>query len=230
MSIPPSQTLYVNNLNEKVKKEELKKSLYALFSQYGPILDIVATKTAKMRGQAFIVFGEVGAAGTALNAMQSFDFYEKPMRIAYSKTKSDAIARLDGTYVPREKRKKEQENKRKAEEAMGITAEDSAPPAKKPKVEKEGGEGAAPKIPEVQRAPPHKVLFVQNLPEESNEMMVSMLFRQFPGFLDVRMAPGKTGIAFVEFEDENQSGLAMRNLQNFEVTNNRHMVISFAKK
>lgn len=35
---------------------ELKKSLYAIFSQFGPILDIVAMKTLKMRGQAFVVF------------------------------------------------------------------------------------------------------------------------------------------------------------------------------
>lgn len=34
----PNSTLYVNNLNEKVKKEELKKSLYHLFSQFGPVL------------------------------------------------------------------------------------------------------------------------------------------------------------------------------------------------
>ena len=75
MENPPNQTLYINNLNEKVKKEgmgkvlckftfevyhlpktELKKSLYAIFSQFGPILDIVAMKTLKRRGQAFIVF------------------------------------------------------------------------------------------------------------------------------------------------------------------------------
>ena len=35
---------------------ELKKSLYAIFSQFGPILDIVAVKSLKMRGQAFVVF------------------------------------------------------------------------------------------------------------------------------------------------------------------------------
>lgn len=76
MENAPNQTLYINNLNEKVKKEgrylsrythsfsihrvlylaELKKSLYAIFSQFGPILDIVAMKTLKTRGQAFVVF------------------------------------------------------------------------------------------------------------------------------------------------------------------------------
>ena len=32
-SIPPNHTIYINNLNEKIKKDELKKSLYAIFSQ-----------------------------------------------------------------------------------------------------------------------------------------------------------------------------------------------------
>lgn len=59
MDTRPNQTIYINNLNEKVKKDELKKSLYAIFSQFGQIMDIVALKTLKMRGQAFVIFKEV---------------------------------------------------------------------------------------------------------------------------------------------------------------------------
>lgn len=47
------------------------------------------------------------------------DFSAQPMRIQYAKTKSDAVARLDGTYQPRQKRASEEkrpEKKRKAEE------------------------------------------------------------------------------------------------------------------
>lgn len=58
---------------------ELKRSLYYLFSQFGQILDIVAMKTMKMRGQAFIVFKEIGSATSALKSMQGFPFYDKPM-------------------------------------------------------------------------------------------------------------------------------------------------------
>ncbi|XP_076910995.1 U2 small nuclear ribonucleoprotein B'' 2-like [Bidens hawaiensis] len=77
--IPPNQTIYVKNLNDKVKKEELKRSLYALFSQYGRILDVVALKTVKLREQAWIVFGDVTAASNAVRQMQNFPFYDKPM-------------------------------------------------------------------------------------------------------------------------------------------------------
>ena len=58
---------------------ELKKSLYAIFSQFGAILDIVAMKTLRMRGQAFVVFKDICSATTALRSMQGFPFYDKPM-------------------------------------------------------------------------------------------------------------------------------------------------------
>ena len=48
----PIQTLYVNNLNDKLPKEQLKEELYLLFSQFGSILDVVALKTERMKGQA----------------------------------------------------------------------------------------------------------------------------------------------------------------------------------
>ncbi len=98
MDIQPNHTIYINNLNEKVKKEDLKKSLYAIFSQFGQILDIVALRTLKMRGQAFVVFKEISSATSAIRSMQGFPFYDKPMRIAYSKTDSDVIAKIKGTF------------------------------------------------------------------------------------------------------------------------------------
>ena len=58
---------------------ELKKSLYAIFSQFGPILDIVALKTLKMRGQAFVIFKDINSATNAMRSMQGFPFYDKPM-------------------------------------------------------------------------------------------------------------------------------------------------------
>lgn len=58
---------------------ELKRSLYALFSQFGQVMDIVAMKTMKMRGQAFVVFKELASATNALRQLQGFPFYNKPM-------------------------------------------------------------------------------------------------------------------------------------------------------
>lgn len=58
---------------------ELKKALHAIFSQFGQILDIVALRNKKMRGQAFIIFKEINSATSALLAMQGFPFFDKPM-------------------------------------------------------------------------------------------------------------------------------------------------------
>lgn len=106
MDIRPNHTIYINNLNEKVKKDELKKSLYAIFSQFGQILDIVALKTLKMRGQAFVIFKEISSATNALRTMQGFPFYDKPMRINYAKGESDVISKAKGTFKERPKKPK----------------------------------------------------------------------------------------------------------------------------
>ena len=58
---------------------ELKKSLHAIFSQFGSIIDIHAKKSLKMRGQAFVIFKEINSANQALRSMQGFPFYDKPM-------------------------------------------------------------------------------------------------------------------------------------------------------
>lgn len=75
----PNNTLYLNNLNDKVNKEELKIQLYALFTTYGKIIDIVASKSQAMRGQAFLVFNDLAGATSAMRACEGMMFYEKPI-------------------------------------------------------------------------------------------------------------------------------------------------------
>lgn len=75
----PIQTLYINNLNDKLPKEQLKQSLYLLFSQFGTVLDVVALKTEKMRGQAWVSFLNEQNATDAKNRLQGFEFFGKPM-------------------------------------------------------------------------------------------------------------------------------------------------------
>lgn len=78
-SNPPNTTLYIKNLNDGINKEELRAQLYALFLPHGKILDIVALKTAKMRGQAFVVFDDLAAATAAMRSWDGESFYDKPM-------------------------------------------------------------------------------------------------------------------------------------------------------
>ncbi|KAI9589683.1 U1 small nuclear ribonucleoprotein A [Glossina fuscipes] len=216
MDLRPNQTIYINNLNEKIKKEELKKSLYAIFSQFGQILDIVALKTLKMRGQAFVIFKEIASASNALRTMQGFPFYDKPMRIAYAKTDSDIVAKIKGTF--KERPKKVRPSK------PVVTTDDKKDKKKKAS----NAENTNPNTQSEQ--PPNQILFLTNLPEETNEMMLSMLFNQFPGFKEVRLVPNRHDIAFVEFATELQSNAAKEALQGFKITPSHAMKITFAKK
>ena len=256
----PKPTIYINNLNERINKEELKKSLYAAFSQFGPILDVVALKSFHMRGQAFIVFRDISSATQAVRQMQDFPFYDKAMHIAYAKTKSDATAKFDGTFdVVSDDTKAERAEKRKAEreardskaakKAAAVAAGESEGAGKKAAAGAgPSGAGAPPSQPDAPvdvqggaptpgggssqptEALPNPILFVENLPEQVNEMMLSMLFQQFPGYKEVRLVPGKAGIAFVEFEQDAQSSVAMTGLQNFKITPQNLMKISYAKR
>lgn len=70
---------FTNKLFPLLFYTELKRSLYALFSQFGHVVDIVALKTMKMRGQAFVIFKELGSSTNALRQLQGFPFYGKPM-------------------------------------------------------------------------------------------------------------------------------------------------------
>jgi U2 small nuclear ribonucleoprotein B'' len=79
MSFSPSATLYVKNIPSKIKKEELRRQLYCLFSTYGKILDVVATRAQGMRCQAFVVFQDLASSTAALRGLEGFSFYESSL-------------------------------------------------------------------------------------------------------------------------------------------------------
>uniref|UniRef100_M3XQN1 U1 small nuclear ribonucleoprotein A n=1 Tax=Mustela putorius furo TaxID=9669 RepID=M3XQN1_MUSPF len=281
MDIRPNHTIYINNMNDKIKKEELKRSLYALFSQFGHVVDIVALKTMKMRGQAFVIFKELGSSTNALRQLQGFPFYGKPMRIQYAKTDSDIISKMRGTFADKEKKK--EKKKAKTVEQTAATANKKPGQGAPNAANTQGNSTPNPQIlmvspwflgclesdkilksrefltpqsfsslilrmpalnslslkprlfssffpVQVPDYPPNYILFLNNLPEETNEMMLSMLFNQFPGFKEVRLVPGRHDIAFVEFENDGQAGAARDALQGFKITPSHAMKITYAKK
>lgn len=231
-----NNTVYIRNLNEKVKRDELKKSLYAIFSQFGQILDIVTSRTMKMKGQAFVVFNDQASAANAVRSMQGFPFFEKSMMLAFARSDSDIIAKRKGTFVERPKRMAasagggkdaSSRKKKKSSAAKGGLAAAAAA------VKAEGGVGGIQQpidpasIPE---QPPNQILFLTNLPPSSNHAMLGVLFAQFAGFKEVRMVPGRTDIAFVEFNTEVESSHAKNSLNGFCIEPDCPMRITFAKK
>lgn len=57
-----NNTLYLNHLNEKIPIDEMRDALFTMFMKFGKIVDVMVKKNLKMRGQAFIVFQELGNA------------------------------------------------------------------------------------------------------------------------------------------------------------------------
>eukprot|EP01134_Creolimax_fragrantissima_P001887 CFRG1887T1 len=101
-----TRTVYISNLNEKVKVPALKQALIAIFSQFGEILDVSARTSLKCKGQAWVAFKSTESAVSAVEALQGFVFHEKPMKLQYAKTKSDSVAKYEGGFVPRPRRPK----------------------------------------------------------------------------------------------------------------------------
>lgn len=78
--------------------------------------------------------------------------------------------------------------------------------------------------------PPHKLLFVENLPHATTAEMLTMLFQQFPGFSEVRMVPNKPGIAFVHFETDSHAGVAKSGMDGFKIMPENPIKVTFAKR
>uniref|UniRef100_A0A6B2LGD1 RRM domain-containing protein n=1 Tax=Arcella intermedia TaxID=1963864 RepID=A0A6B2LGD1_9EUKA len=200
-----------------------------MFSQFGPILDIVALKTQKGRGQAFIVFRDTITASNAMRELQDFVFFDKPLNIHYAKTTSDIVAKMEGTFQSKEKRAQEAlEAEEKKRKAIGNLEEE--PNAKRVAGKLPQGQ-SQPDVDEMalRQIPPNKTLFVQNLPLECTDNMLAALFRKYPGFVEVRIPPGQKGVAFVDYVNEIQAGVAMGQLQGLRIANDHPMIISFQK-
>ncbi|KAF8195954.1 hypothetical protein K438DRAFT_1719342 [Mycena galopus ATCC 62051] len=198
----PNTTLYINNLNDKINKEELRSQLHALFITYGKIIDVVASKNQRMRGQAFLVFADLAGATTAMRALEGMVFYDKPLvPNAYAKSKSYATSRKeDPSFVPPTSanasalimQKGRADKKRQREE----DAADGERKAKRDKgddddeeMEIDDEEENPHAAGEVPVAGPTARLLCTNLPQEVSDGVLSVLFQQYHGFKKANVTP-----------------------------------------
>ncbi|KFY22873.1 hypothetical protein V493_06274 [Pseudogymnoascus sp. VKM F-4281 (FW-2241)] len=219
LSPPPSATVYVRNLEEHIKVEQLKEALKELFSEYGEIIDIVAKTNLKAKGQAFVVFDTVESAQKAIDEVQGFELFEKPMQLAFARTRSDATVKRTGDeeeYESHKRKRLAEKDKKKSAEAAeeakklkiaaaaaGNAADMTSRPIKATRGAGLRSSNAATSavVPD-EYLPPNKILFVQNVPDEYDIDALTSIFARFEGFREVRLVPGRRGIAFVEYEAE----------------------------
>ncbi|KAL1990829.1 hypothetical protein VTN49DRAFT_5832 [Thermomyces lanuginosus] len=214
--IPPNCTVYVRNLEERLKIDEIKAALNELFSDYGKILDIVAKRNLRAKGQAFVVFDNVESASRAIEEVNGFNLVGKPMVLDYAKTRSDAaVLHQDGPeeLEAHKRRRLAEKERRQAQEALeaqkklkrpaGAQQADSGRPAKAARGAglKPSSAAAATVIPD-EYLPPNKILFIRDLPDNIDAETLTSVFGRFEGFREVRLVPGRKGIAFVEYENE----------------------------
>ncbi|KAH8827538.1 hypothetical protein DL96DRAFT_1669041 [Flagelloscypha sp. PMI_526] len=231
----PSETLYIQNLNERVKPATLKITLTNLFTNFGPVLSVVAHSNLRMRGQAFVSFSSSETAATAKKEVNNFPLYGKPMIINYARTRSDSVVKeLEGAERLEKWKEERKDHKRK-------TRYDN-PLKRKLKLKKLGGAtvAAGEKRPNVmmpdEYLPPNKILFVQNLPmdleggQDALRALLNGLFSQYPNLHEIRLIPTKKDIAFVEYTDEDSATVAKDGLHNWKLDGDRKIKITFARK
>ncbi|OJJ50938.1 hypothetical protein ASPZODRAFT_155944 [Penicilliopsis zonata CBS 506.65] len=204
----------VRNLDERIKIEELKDALTEIFSEYGTIVEIVAKTNLKAKGQAFIVFDDVDSATRAIDEVNGFELFDKPMSLDYAKTRSDAtvLKEAGAEELEAHKRRRLAEKERKqAQEALDAQKKLKRPAgpteaARPSKTTKGAGlkptTGAAAAVIPDEYLPPNKILFLRDLPDSADQDSLSAVFGRFEGFREVRLVPGRKGIAFVEYENE----------------------------
>ncbi|KAI9800301.1 MAG: hypothetical protein M1833_003415 [Piccolia ochrophora] len=211
----PNCTVYVKNLEERIKIPELTSALHEIFSEYGTIIDLVAKRNLRAKGQAFVVFDDPSAAERAIAEVQGFDLFEKPMVLDYARSRSDATVKRTGDasdFDTHRKRRLAEKERKQAQEALEAKTlkrpaqEGVGAPSRPPKTTRGAGlkssNPAGGAVVPDEYLPPNKILFLQNLPDEYDVDALSAMFGRFEGFREVRLVPGRTGIAFVEYEGE----------------------------
>jgi len=212
----PRPTLFVGNIHYRICIDQLKASLYELFSTYGEVIDLIASKVQGPKnkiGSAFIVYADISQATAALRALKDFPFYSRPLRIQYAKTTSDATAIRDGTYKPRK--------------VIKIEAKDGKEEKKKRDFIADAQKKKAIQLPKGDGKPKGKIL-AEDLPVGITNEMLGKLFKQYPGFQSVEHIAGKR-MAFMYFDTENQAVKAEDGLNGFKISEDNELKLKIAK-
>ena len=229
---PPSNTLYVRNLTEKVPRDKLKRQLFTLFSNFGQPKDIVMRKGNKMRGQAWVVFNDSEAATKAKASMQDFLFFAKPLDIHFAKLTPEVLKLLEESFVYRPKTdvggatttttstssSSNGGNKRAAGEGGEASSSENNKKVKLTSNEDDAhGTGAD------SNNPPHFILKCDSLPETCTQQMLQAVFARCVGFKEVRLIAVK-GMAFIEFDTIPHAAVALASLRGYELIPNKDNV------
>ena len=210
----PSQTCYVNHIQQKMKPNVLREKLQEAFSKFGTILEIHIRKSYKTRGQAWVTFDTIDSAKQAIENLNQTHFLgsdpinQRPVQVNYSKNKAIIVAKKDGTYKERRKKRAAEDDGASIPNADGST--DKNKKAKLSTFDK--------------TIPPHSTLLIQEIPKEMSENDLVEIFNKFPSFKKVRFIRLRD-VAFVDFNNVSSATHAINEVRRAE----RWMHLNYAK-
>lgn len=199
--------VYVRNLNEKTKIPELKAALHREFEPFGPVLDVIAHKNLRMRGQAFVVFETVEAAQRAHEKMAGRELFGKPMAVQFARSKSDATIAQSGNQDALEKHKRRRLAAKELRQVEDSKRHKAAGNGKAPAGAPSGTTQRKAKKDQLDFLPPNKILFLQELPPGVQQATVESIFSGFKGYTEVRLMAVRR-LGFVEFETDEDAVVA----------------------
>lgn len=220
------------------------------------MVEVVAHKNLRMRGQAFVVFGAAGAAAAAIKGLHRRAVFGKPMLLGAASRRSYAAVECELVGEDGEGREQFEEykksaraeaEKRWAEKAASTKraagpqdAQTGGPATKRRRFDQAAPAGTtaatantAPVSSKKARnaenqLPPNKILFLQELPPGVQAGPVEAVFDKFAGFREVRLMAVRR-LGFVEFETE-QAAIAAREGTRNLVLEGYPVKVTYAKK
>ncbi|KAJ1845727.1 U2 small nuclear ribonucleoprotein B'' [Coemansia sp. RSA 2703] len=223
-----------------------------------------------MRGQAFVVFGDITSATAALRQLNGRKVFGRDIQAEYALSKSEVVAQSDGTFRFGEPRKhmsakerkrllgldSEKSSKRRQSDSDrsneplgnkrmaidggsddgGSSSDDEDEEQMAIESDSDGSEEIGP-LPPMQSASvdtpdqpvPNSTLFVSNIPKNISEEMISGLFQQYSGFIEVRRIAGKSDMAFVDYDTIASATAARDVLNGFKLSAQHAMQVEFSR-
>lgn len=226
--IEPNETLYINNLNDKIKIEELKQALVAVFSQFGEIISIRARSSIKLKGQAFITFSTIDEATNAKNQLNNNIFLDKKLQIEFAKTKCDIALVKVGKMNQEEKKQNDLLRKRKRDDFYKSFLEKNKKNEEDVKdIVSDNNQTITKKI--VLDEKSHNTLFVEGIQKDISEKDLENIFKQEKGFKNIHVFPTR-GICFLTFDNVIDAATVKEKYDQKTIGSNSKLSITYAKK
>ncbi|CAD1812245.1 unnamed protein product [Candida parapsilosis] len=228
MSSDPKQTIYINNINDKVSIDKVKSVLATLLSQHKPT-NISLAKTLKLKGQAFVTFETIDDASKAIESLNNQEVFSKRISVTFARSESDVL--LDKNELKQirkirheeHKIKKQSQAKNKNKTKLSKSVLDKTTSTKKNQVD----------VDSWKNLPPNRILLLQNISASLpiTKETIDSYFQDYAGFEMARYVSVRH-LSFIEFENEDVAQNCLQSVNEDDIKSKfgNDIVFSYAKK